>query len=332
MLVKYGIDDLESYNQKKRDNSELIYFLDWNGILLNLSYIYPNMALMCMPSEKDIYKRNDIRIISDFIHEKCRDHFYIFNVHENNYDTNFFDNKVIFKPFPDHCSPSLTYFDESSALISNILKNDPKCTIFIHCKAGRGRSGTVVCAYQIFSKHVSHVQEAIDTVNEKRSPQHLSISIPSQLRFLRYYERKCLMGSPQNQTIKLKRLVISPHFNHKMVLTLTNGIPFEDEPLFAEEFDGQCFDFDHDEKTRDRQLSQDFAISIAEVGALKDSVRIQLHSDYLNKEFEQVSTLDEPNNFVVVLSKYELDGPHNRKTAKNFPEDFSMSIYYEVIV
>lgn len=324
MLSKYGITDLESYNQKKRELSELVYFTEWHGILLNLSYIYPNFVLMCTPSEKDIYKRNDIKIVRDFIQEKHGNHFYLFNVHEQNYDTKVFDDKVIFMPFPDHCSPKIKYFDEASKAISKVFEDDPQCTIFIHCKAGRGRSGTVICAYQIYSKNVSHVDEAIFTVNEKRSPEHMSITIPSQLRFLHYFEQKCLKGDPKPKSILIEKVEFHPQFNREMVFSFTHGIPYEDKEEFRKNFDGKSISF------TDLQASKEFVIFISDINSIKDCVRIQLHSDYLTSENEQITSLDD-NKFMVHFDKMQLDGPHNRKTSKKFPPDFSMNLYYRVL-
>ena len=325
MLTKYGITDLDAYNQKKRELSELVYFTEWHGILLNLSYIYPNFALMCTPSEKDIYKRNDIKIIRDFIQEKHGNHFYIFNVHEQSYDSKIFNDKAIFMPFPDHCSPRISYFEKASKAISKVLENDPQCTIFAHCKAGRGRSGTVVCAYQIYSRNVSSVNEAISTVNEKRSPEHMTITIPSQLRFLHYYEQKCLHGDPKSQEINIKKVEICPKFNREMIFSITHGIPYEDKEEFRKQFDGESISFS------DLRATKEFVIFISELNGSKDCVRIQLHSDYLTSEYEKVTQFEGENEFMVHFDKMQLDGPHNRKTSKNFPPDFSMNIYYQVI-
>lgn len=325
MCDKYGIENLENYNQKKRELSELVYFTKWNGILLNLSYIYPDFVLMCQPSEKDIYKRNDIRIIRDFIREKHGNHFYLFNVHEQNYNAKIFDDKVIFMPFPDHCSPRISYFEEASKRISKVFEDDPKCTIFIHCKAGRGRSGTVICAYQIYSKNVSHVDEAIFAVNEKRSPEHMSITIPSQLRFLHYFERKCLKGEPKVQSISIEKVEFNPQFNREMIFSFNNGIPYEDKEEFRKKFDGKSITF------TDLHASNEFVIFIYDINSSKDCVRIQLHSNYLTSENENVKNIDNENKYMVHFDKMQLDGPHNRKTSKNFPPDFSMNLYYYVL-
>ncbi|KAK8899344.1 hypothetical protein M9Y10_001658 [Tritrichomonas musculus] len=324
MFSKYGITDIDCYNQKKRELSELVYFTDWHGILLNISYIYPNFALMCTPSVKDIYKRNDIRIVQDFIHERHGSHFYLFNVHIQDYDTKVFDDKVIFMPFPDHCSPRISYFEKASEAISKVFDDDPQCTIFVHCKAGRGRSGTVVCAYQIYSKNVLHVDEAISKVNEKRSPQNMSITIPSQIRFLHYFEQKCLKGDPISQRINIEKVEFYPEFNREMNFSVTRGIPYEDKEEFTKKFDGHSITF------TDLQFSNEFVLFVSEINGKSDCVRIQLHSDYLTSENEKVTKF-EGNKFIAHFDKMQLDGPHNRKTSKNFPPDFSMNLYYTVL-
>ncbi|OHS97921.1 hypothetical protein TRFO_35757 [Tritrichomonas foetus] len=321
-LIKYGIEDLAEYNKKKQDSNELVFYLEWNGILLNISYIYPNFALMCTPSATEVHKRNDIRIVSDFIHEKHGRHFYIFNVHEQSYDTKYFEDKVIYLPFPDHCSPRISYFDQACEALSKIFKDDPQCTVFVHCKAGRGRSGTVICAYQIYSRAVKKVKEAIDMVDLKRSPKKISITIPSQLRFLRYYEYKCLNGPLKQQRIKITKIEFTPEFNRNMNYSFTLGIPFEDKEMFRKEFDGHIID-------EPLEFQNEVAFFIYEINSKNSIVRLQLHSDYLIDSLENITETD--NGFLAYFSKMELDGPHNRKTSKNFPDDFSMNLYFQYI-
>ena len=324
ILEKYGITNLSEYNDKKRRSNELVYYLEWNGILLNLSYIYPNMALMCTPSASEIYKRNDIRIVSDFIHEKHGEHFYIINTHLQNYDISYFDNKVKYLPFPDHCSPKISYFENTCKVISQIFQDDPECTIFVHCKAGRGRSGTVIAAYKVYSHAVEKVDEAVYMVDLKRSPEQMAITIPSQLRFLHYFEYLCHHGPPKQMSIRINKIEFSHPFEHVMEWALIIGIPFEDKPLFRRKFDGHEIEF-----TDDLLLKDEFVICVFEVDCKNDVLRCQFNTNYMTADHEDVTLVQSDDIYKIHFDKMHLDGPHNRKTSKNFPDDFSMNVYFK---
>lgn len=68
-------------------------------------------------------------------------------------------------------------------------KNDGRVVV-VHCKAGKGRSGTAACSYLI-SEEGWAVEDALKRFTERRMRQGFGagISIPSQLRWIGYVER-----------------------------------------------------------------------------------------------------------------------------------------------
>lgn len=317
---RYGIKDLDQYNLKRRNSVELVNFSEWHGILVNSQYVYPGVAQMCQPSSTDIYKRNDINVIVDYIKEQCGDHFCIVNLHERSYDFSRFDNKVLFCPCPDHCAPTLKYFEETSKAMLDVRAKDESVHFFIHCNAGRGRSGMVLAAFQAYCNAVDNVMEAVDRVNEVRSPEHMAITIPSQLRFLRYFDgiRKC--GWPKHRKIVVSRIEFLPEVRNDLEYTLFSGIPFESDEGERIKLTGNVIE-------TAQELESEFCLRLYPAGVENDCLRMQLHTDFLTSDFEAVEVLED-GTYKATFKKHEIEGPHHRKTGKNFPDDFHVCIMF----
>ena len=80
------------------------------------------------------------------------------------------------------------------ASMRNWLKDpaakDEGRVVVVHCKAGKGRSGTVACSYLI-SEEGWAVEDALKRFTERRMRQGFGagISIPSQVRWIGYVDR-----------------------------------------------------------------------------------------------------------------------------------------------
>ena len=70
------------------------------------------------------------------------------------YDISKLDYQVETFPWEDHHSPALHILFQACMLIHIFLKKNPKNVVVIHCNAGKGRTGTLICCYLIFSGFV----------------------------------------------------------------------------------------------------------------------------------------------------------------------------------
>lgn len=322
--MEYGIEDLQKYNEAKISCIMEANFTYWKGILLNLSFVTKNFAIMCTPSEKDTIKRNDTRILADYIHEICGSHFWIFNLHEQSYDETLLDSKVDFLPFADHCAPRLSYFQVIVQKIEERYNSDPNMVLFVHCKAGRGRSGTVFCAYALHKNLYPTVESAIAELEATRAVG--CITIPSQIRFLHYYQYFSQHGAPKHQTIHIKKIEFHPAYPKELTIGIDSGIPYDSTNVSLALCNGSELIIHED-----IQLNQEFTIFgyPKDVSNTESAIIVcQLHSDYLISELHEITK--EGNLFCAFFAKNQLDGPHHRIKGSNFPDGFSMNLYYTI--
>ena len=102
-------------------------------------------------------------------------------------------------PWPDHHPPPFALVPNIMASMRNWVK-DPNAekngrVIVVHCKAGKGRSGTVACSYLISEEKWS-MEDALArfTARRMRVGFGAGVSIPSQLRWVGYVERWTNIG------------------------------------------------------------------------------------------------------------------------------------------
>ena len=96
-------------------------------------------------------------------------------------------------PWPDHHPPPFALVPNILASMRDWLKGPdtkPGRVVVVHCKAGKGRSGTAACSYLI-SEEGWTVEDALFrfTTRRMRSGFGAGVSIPSQLRWIRYVDR-----------------------------------------------------------------------------------------------------------------------------------------------
>lgn len=98
-------------------------------------------------------------------------------------------------PWPDHHPPPFRLVPMILASMRNWLREREDRVVVVHCKAGKGRSGTIACSYLIAECGWTPA-EALARFTERRMRPGFGqgVSIPSQLRWIGYVDRWAKAG------------------------------------------------------------------------------------------------------------------------------------------
>ncbi|KAF4581672.1 Telomerase protein component 1 [Pleurotus pulmonarius] len=118
---------------------------------LDLVYVTDQVIVMGYPAAGiEGFYRNKREDAKKFLERRHGNNFWVFNFcprKENSYPPSVFGGRVSRYPFPDHHAPPLAIMPLLAREMRAWLSGSSDRVAVLHCKAGKGRSGTMACTY-----------------------------------------------------------------------------------------------------------------------------------------------------------------------------------------
>jgi phosphatidylinositol-3,4,5-trisphosphate 3-phosphatase and dual-specificity protein phosphatase PTEN len=126
-----------------------------DGFDLDLAYITKQVLAMGYPTEgvEAVY-RNAMEEVVSFFEHYHNDKYRVYNLcaePNRQYSNQHFKNRCFNYPFKDHNPPPLSIMQPFCEDVSKWLAETPDHVAAIHCKAGKGRTGLMICALLMYT-------------------------------------------------------------------------------------------------------------------------------------------------------------------------------------
>ena len=186
-------EDLKKANIFKRLVSKQKRRFQDSDFDLDMSYITEKVIAMGFPSTgmQTLY-RNSLSDIIKFFKTKHNDIVKVYNLcieKDRIYNKDIFPNsKVGLFPATDHNPSPIKLILEFCIDICLYLIKNPKGVAAVHCKAGKGRTGVMICSYLVFSGLCKNCEQAFRYYGRMRTKNNTGVTIASQRRYIRYFE------------------------------------------------------------------------------------------------------------------------------------------------
>uniref|UniRef100_A0ABI7YSJ7 Phosphatidylinositol-3,4,5-trisphosphate 3-phosphatase n=1 Tax=Felis catus TaxID=9685 RepID=A0ABI7YSJ7_FELCA len=314
-----------------------------DGFDLDLTYVTERIIAMSFPSSgQQSFYRNPIKEVVRFLDTKHQDHYQVYNLcSERAYDPKYFHYRVRRIMIDDHNVPTLSEMLAFTKEVDEWMAQDDENIIAIHCKGGKGRTGTMACACLIASEIFTTAEDSLYYFGERRtdkstSTKYQGVETPSQSRYVGYFadvKNIYNLNLPARKTLKIKKIVIySIHGVGK-----GNGndlkvqIILHRKIVFLSSASKNCWIL-HDIET------DNVIIHLSSCPPLYDDVKVRfLSSSVLPKYYDNCPfffwfhTSFIQNNRLY-LSRNELDNPHKPKTWKIYRPEFAVEVFFDEVV
>jgi phosphatidylinositol-3,4,5-trisphosphate 3-phosphatase/dual-specificity protein phosphatase PTEN len=161
----------------------------YDGFDLDLTYITTRIIAMGLPSTsiEGLY-RNSMDNVKKFLNTRHPSHYKVYNLCvEKTYPKDMFYKQGYF-PFKDHEAPPLNLIRPFCEDAKNFLDEDEQNIIAVHCKAGKGRTGTFICCLMIYMNIFDNADECLQYYGMMRVENGKGLTVPSQIRYVSYFE------------------------------------------------------------------------------------------------------------------------------------------------
>jgi hypothetical protein len=144
-------------------------------------------------------------------------HYKVYNLCcERSYDPSKFESATTF-PFMDHNPPPILTLIDCVEDIFLFTDAHPRNVVAVHCKAGKGRTGLIVCCYLLRCGEHLAAEGAMRYYGIVRTSNGKGVTIQSQQRYIGYYEElvrhnvpRGILETPATRTLVGIRIRTTP--------------------------------------------------------------------------------------------------------------------------
>jgi len=233
--------------------------------------------------------------------------------------------------------------------VSRWLDDHPMNVVAVHCKAGKGRTGIMVCCLLYWRGYFPTMAEALDFYAKMRTDDMDGVSIPSQRRYCLYFEQWrtrpgcCAAISPEGPPllrIKFMRLDPAP-----------NNVGARELYVVVTQSGGRCWRGERLEDSRElgvrgtmvgmgmgaiRKPSIDIdwgvlasaPLDLHRGGVVRGDIRFEvMHKGKRLFRFWFHSAFVEDGR--LSLHRSEIDGPHKDRKGKAYDPNFTVEVFFD---
>ncbi len=360
-VVGRGLQTLQqsmARDRRRATKEELgIQYVTSRLIVLRRGLVQPKSGGMLLPFESKSTRVTDssayMSRVAAYMNREHPGRFMVWNLSDATYDTRPFADQVITFSFNGLPTPQLEVLHQICRSIDSWLAADSGNVALVHCQSGRGRTHTALAAYLHHTKVSKTTSEAVSflevatignmspSASPKRTGAAGPLLVPSQRRYLGYFENYLTRGAPPPRRVRLRRVVCNtvPAFgaiqgvpgscrpylqvfqDGKLIATSTRGDAREtgttSESLRVYSTPDRTFTF-----YTDQTLQGDTVVRLRHFASKKKRVtmlRVGFHTGYLEE-------VKEGKGFVLRFAKSQLDVAHN---SSKFDDDFTLDLFFD---
>ena len=156
---------------------------------------------------REAWYRNPLPRVVAFLEKRHKNQYRVYNLcSERRYDPSVFLGRVAHIPFDDHNVPTLGQMHE---FCDDVARHTATGGVaVVHCKAGKGRTGVMICAHLVACGFATDAHDAMLRYGKLRTHDGKGVTIPSQRRYVEYFARTLAEGGtvPTAPTRRVRRI------------------------------------------------------------------------------------------------------------------------------
>jgi phosphatidylinositol-3,4,5-trisphosphate 3-phosphatase/dual-specificity protein phosphatase PTEN len=275
-------------------------------------------------SVEGLYRNNQQDVVR-FLESRHKSVYKVYNLcSEKAYDPTIFDNRVERFPFNDHNPCPFEMIMGFCRSVEEWMNQNPSNVAAIHCKAGKGRTGLMICCYMVYSGMHKTADASLEYYARRRTKDSQGVTIPSQIRYVKYFgDSMSRAGAPPfpRQALYIDKVVIhNPPKGFGPILYKIKDKHDSDVLLYKQTDEQKVVDKKLELPTVQKVVYlDDLKFIFKEKKALSPTQKDLFHF-WINTCFISDNR--------VIIQKLDIDRLHRDYKHKDYPKDFAIEIKF----